>query len=73
MVVGVGKASDLGQVRHTKNLMAAGQIVQTPSDGFRHAPTDPTVDLIEYQRAGDDGSLRGKRRKKARLESQGDP
>src|SRR5271165_3438470 len=43
VIVMVGKAGDLRQMRHAQNLAGAGELFQAPPHRLRHAPTDACI------------------------------
>jgi hypothetical protein len=45
----VGKARDLGQVRHAQHLVGSTQLLQPTPDRFRRAATDARVNLVKHQ------------------------
>ena len=47
----VGEGGDLGQVGDAENLLAAAEGFELLADGFRGAPADADVDLVEDQGA----------------------
>ena len=59
-IVVIGEAGDLGQVRHADHLVRAGELLETPADGFRGAASDAGVDFVEDQRARGNILLRGR-------------
>ncbi len=47
----IGKSSDLGQMRYTKNLLATRQCLELLPDRLSGPAADADIDLVEDQRA----------------------